>query len=336
MSGLAERLDMDSGAIVFTDQLTMGLAALAVGAQWRMPPAGLSARADPARFIKSIGRATHTFVLPAELAAILAAISERLASRPPALQQVVVTGAPVLPSLAARTLAVLPDVRLLVLYGMTEMMPIAVAEGVDKLVADPAGDLVGDLQPAVRARISEDGELMVAGPGLAKGYVGEPPLSEHATGDLALLRGRSVILLGRKQDMILRGTTAIYPAVHELVIEQLPGVGHAAIIGVPDEVGHERVVLVLQPGGQPVNDSPLAGRPKESGERDEVSDTRQIAVLLHHPLAVAVGAELPAIVDPIALPDQIVVVSAIPTVGRDGRPDRTALSRLVAEVQIDD
>ena len=336
LSGLAERLDMDSGATVFTDQLLIGLPALTVGAHWRMPPAGLAARVDPARFIKSMGRATHTFLFPADLAAVLTAVSERLASRPSELQQITAAGAPVLPSLAARTDAVLPGVRLLALYGMTEMMPIAIGEGTDKLVADPAGDLAGELLPAVRARISDEGELMVAGPGLAKGYLGEPPLTEHATGDLAILRGRSVVLLGRKHDVILRGTTAIYPAVHELVIEQLPGVGHATIVGVPDEIGQERVVLVLQPGGQPVNDSPLAGRPKQSGDRDDASDAGQIAVLLHHPLAAAVRAELPAIVDPAALPDQIVVLSAIPTAGRDRRADRTALSRLVADVPPED
>jgi acyl-CoA synthetase (AMP-forming)/AMP-acid ligase II len=335
LSGLADRLDMDSGATVFTDQLLMGLPALMVGAHWRMPPAGLVARTDPARFIKSMGRATHTFLFPADLAAVLTAISERLASRPSALQQIT-AAAPVLPSLAARTLAVLPSVRLLAIYGTTEMMPIAIAEGTDKLVADPAGDLVGELQPALRARISDEGELIVAGPGLARGYLGEPPLGEHATGDRAMLRGRSVVVLGRKQDVILRGTTAIYPAVHELVIEQLPGVGHAAIIGVPDEIGDERVVLVLQPGGQPVNDSPLAGQPKQPGSPDDASDAGQIALLLHHPLADAVRAALPAVVDPVALPDQIVVLSAIPTVGRDRRPDRTALSRLMAEVPPED
>lgn len=337
LSGLATRHAIDPLATIYTDQLMLGLTALTAGAHWRLPPVGSAPRVDPAGFTKSMGSATHTFLFPVDLAAVLTAIAERLAPEPPALQQIVAGGAPVLPPLVARMQLVLPRVRLLAVYGMTEILPISIADGADKLSADPDGDLVGDLQPGVKARIADDGELIVSGPSLAKGYLGEPPLTEHATGDLAILRGRTVVLLGRKQDMIIRGAAQIYPARHEAAIEALPGVGHAAMIGIPDEIGDERVVLVLQPAGQPVNDRPLAGEPKQSNSRDDVApDLAQVAVLLHHPLAAAVGSMLPAVIGLAALPDQIIVLSAIPIAGRDRRPDRVALRRLLAETPPED
>ncbi len=337
VSGIAARHEIDHLATVYSNLFVLGMPALASGAHWRLPPTGLAPRVDPARFAKSMGAATHAFLFPVDLAAVLTAISERLAPKPPELQQIIAGGAPVLPPLVARLQAVLPDVQLLAIYGMAEMLPIAVAEGRDKLLADPDGDLVGELQPGVQARIAADGELIVSGPSLAKGYLGEPALTEHATGDLAVIRGRTVVLLGRKQDMIRRGAAQIYPAVHESAIEALPGVGHAAMVGLPNEIGEERIVLVLQPAGQPVNDQPLAGEPKQSNSRDDrPPDPTQVSVLLHHPLATAVAPILPDVIDPAALPDQIVVLSAIPTAGRGRRPDRVALRRLLADIPPED
>ena len=337
LAGLADRHAIDHLATVYTDQLMLGLLALTSGAHWRLPPAGLSPRIDPARFAKSLGEATHTFLFPADLAAVLTAVSERLAPVPPQLQRIFAGGAPVLPPLVARMQVVLPGVQLLAVYGMTEILPIAIADGAEKLIADPDGDLVGELQPGVLARIADDGELIVSGPSLARGYLGEPPLTEHATGDLAILRERTVVLLGRKQDMIIRGEAQIYPAVHESAIEALPGIGHAALIGIPDEIGDERVVLVLQPAGQPVNERPLAGEPKQSNSRDDVvAGPAQVAVLLHHPLATAVAPLLAGVIDPSALPDQIVVLSAIPIDGRGRRPDRAALRRLLGDLPPDE
>jgi acyl-CoA synthetase (AMP-forming)/AMP-acid ligase II len=337
LSGLAARHQIDHRATVYTDQLMLGLPALTSGAHWRLPAPGLVPRVDPARFAKSMGGATHAFLFPADLAAVLTAISEHLAPKPADLQQIVAGGAPVLPPLVGRMQAVLPDVRLLTIYGMTEILPIAIAEGADKLTADPDGDLVGELQPGVEARIAEDSELIVSGPSLAKGYLGQPPLTEHATGDLAVLRGRTVVLMGRKQDMIRRGGAQIYPGPYESAIEALPGVGHAAMVGIPNEIGDERAVLVLQPAGQPVNDRPLAGEPKQSNSRDDrPPDPTQAVVLLHHPLAMTVAPMLPEVIDPIALPDQIVVLSAIPVAGRGGRADRVALRRLLADLPPED
>jgi len=329
LPALISRCEIGPRARVYTDQLTMGLSTLAAGAHWRLPAVGSVPRVDPARFARSVGRATHIFLAPADLAAVLEAVFERLAPPPPALRHIVVGGAPVLPSLVSRTLAVLPDVQVLAVYGTTEITPIAVADDLE-LVGNGTGDPVGNLVPGLQARIAPDGELIVHGPHLAKEYLGEPPFTEFATGDLAELRGRSLVLLGRKQHMVVRRNTTIYPALYEPSIEALPGVGHAALIDAPDLTGAERLVLVLQPAGQRVDDHPLASEPKQSNTRDDDGmEPQQVSVLVNHPLAASVRAALPSVVDAAALPDQVLVLSSIPTVARDGRTDRAALRRLL-------
>lgn len=327
---------------VLSDQLLVGLTALIAGGHWRMPTPGLPPLAEPAHFAKTLARATHTVLGPADLSAVLGAISDGLAPSPRALSHVVVSDPAVGLSLLARTVAVLPQAQVLTVYGKPEMMPIAVTDGRRRL---EAGDATATLAPGIEARIASDGELMVRGPNLARSHLGQPSMTEFATGDLAELTGRSLVLLGRKHHGILRGTIAIEPELHEPAIAALPGVRRAVLVGVPDEAGLERVVLVLQPAGQPVNDAPLAGEPKQFHSRTaEAIDAPQISVLVHHPLAAIVAAALPSILDAAVQPDQVVVLSAFPPAGPIPDPgslpgtepavgvDRAALRRLLADL----
>src|SRR5690606_32463242 len=156
-------------------------------------------------------------------------------------------GAPVLRPLLERAFARFPGVAIRAVYGMTEMLPVAIADGAEKLARDPAeGDYAGRIAPSVRARLDGD-ELVLAGPGLASGYLGEPPLTEVRTGDLARLDGDELTLLGRRKDMFIRGTQNVYPALYESVIADIPGVREAVMTGVPDEIGDDRIVVLVVP-----------------------------------------------------------------------------------------
>ncbi|MGW6006603.1 class I adenylate-forming enzyme family protein [Oerskovia enterophila] len=95
------------------------------------------------------------------------------------------------------------------------------------------------------------GELVLRGPSLMKGYLshldgGQPPVTEHRSGDLAYLdeQGR-IVLVGRTRDMIIRGTVNIYPGLFEPRLAALPGVGEASLVGVLQDDGDEKVVLVV-------------------------------------------------------------------------------------------
>ena len=239
--------------------------------------------------------ATHTFLVPSDLAAIL----DSGVALPRSLRQVLLGSAPVLPPLLRRARAALPGVELLAVYGMTEILPVAIATAEEKLAHD--GDLLGRPLPGVRARVAEDGELMVSGPNLCRGYLGSPPLTEHATGDLARLEGDLIVLTGRKKDMILRKGTNVYPGLYEPAITRLLGVAAAVMIGVPDEIGDERIVLVLVP-------APDAGPG----------------------LAARVQASLPDLIDVYALPDEVVVLPELPLSGRTRKIDRSALRTRLA------
>ncbi|WP_431780745.1 class I adenylate-forming enzyme family protein [Streptomyces chumphonensis] len=305
LAGCAHLLRLDERATVHTDQLMIGVPALVAGAHWTMPPLGLAPAVDPARFAAGLAGATHAFCVPADLPRVLAAVADGSVRMPSSLRHLVLGGAPVPPSLLRRAAEVLPDVEVLVVYGMTEIVPAAVATGPQKLAHTGSGDLLGEPVPGVRARVADDGELHLAGPNLCRGYLGEPPLTEVATGDLARLEedGR-IVLEGRRKDMIIRGRTNIYPGLYEPALAALPGVREAVLVGVPGADGDERVVLVVTPGPTP----PPGGRPA---------------------LRAAVRAALPGVVDAAALPDDVRVLDRVPVAGRGRKPDRAALRALL-------
>lgn len=313
LQDVRDGLGLEPGLRVLTDQLMIGIPALIAGAHWTLPPAGLDPGASPERYLPLLQRAEAVFCSPAGLDAILRLLDER---RSPVggLSLIALGGAPVLPPLIERALRRFPDARIRCVYGMSEILPVAIADGAEKLGRAAEGDIVGRIAPSVRARIDDDGELVLAGPGLARAYLHELPaeLAEVRTGDLARIErmpdGDRLTLLGRKKDMLLRGTQNVYVGLYEPLIASLPGVADAAMVGVPDAIGDDRLVVAVVPEGAPEHLAPDAA----------------------HPLARRVAAALPGLIDHGALPDLVVAIGALPRRGRMRKPDRPALVALVA------
>ena len=295
LGDFAAAVELRAGERVVTDQLMIGIPALIAGAHWELPPPGLDPAARPERVRPLLDRADVLFAVPAALDALLALLASR--GRGPATaspRAIILGGAPVLRPLLERARSAFPGTRIHAVYGMTEMLPIAIADGAEKLARDGHGDYVGRLMPSVSARI-DDGELVVSGPGLAD-YLDEP-LAELRTGDLARLEGDEVVLAGRAKDMFIRGTTNVYPGLYEPVIAGLPGVRDAALVGVPDAIGDDELVL--------------------AGVLDGTTVDR-------------VRRALPGLIDAAVLPDRIIPVDALPTRGRSRKLDRAALARQLA------
>jgi acyl-CoA synthetase (AMP-forming)/AMP-acid ligase II len=300
LADFADRVGFVAGERVLTDQLMVGIPALISGAHWELPPAGADPGAKPAKYLDLLPRAKVLFAVPAALDAMLRMLERRPAagrtSTAPALRALLIGGAPVLRPLLERARRQLPGTAILAIYGMTEILPVAIADGDEKLAHTGPGDDVGELMSTIEATIV-DGELVVSGPGLAIGYLGEPPLTELHTGDLASLQGRRLVLTGRSKDMFIRGSTNVYPGLYEPVIAGIPGVAAAAMVGVPDEVGDDAIVLVLVP---------------EPGFNEAV-----------------VRLALPGLIDAAVMPDRIQLMDALPTAGRSSKLDRAALAALV-------
>jgi acyl-CoA synthetase (AMP-forming)/AMP-acid ligase II len=301
---LAGRCALVPTDVVHTDQLMLGLPALVAGARWTMPPYGFAPAAEPVRYAAGLAGVTHTFCIPADFAAVLTAVADGRVTAPSTLRCVLLGGAPVSTELLRRGRALLPAAEILSVYGMTEILPIAVATADDKLSYAGPGDLAGAALPGVSVNIAPDGELVVSGPNLCRGYLGEPPMVAHPTGDLARLDGDRIVLLGRKKAMIIRGRVNIYPGLYEPTIARLDGVAQAVFVGVPDGRGDERVVLALVPTDR--------GAPPQA-------------------LADAVRSALPHLVDAGALPDEVIVVPLMPVIGRTSKPDRAALRRILEQ-----
>ncbi|GLZ05406.1 fatty-acyl-CoA synthase [Actinomadura sp. NBRC 104412] len=289
-----ERLPLGPGDVVHTDQLMLGLPTLISGARWSMPPLSCS----PAKFARLLEErgATHTFCVPVHLAEIL----EVRPTLPAALRYVLLGAAPAPPAILRRALsAAVPSAKVLSVYAMTEILPVAIASAQEKLAHTESwggGDLLGT--PLVKARIApDDGELHLSGPNLCRGYLGDTPMTELPTGDLARFDadGR-LVLTGRKKDMLIRGKFNLYPGLYEPAIAAIDGVTEAAIVGVPDsETGDEEVVLAIV------------------GDADPERLRRR----------------LPDLIDHDALPDRIVVLTELPRSGRSRKLDRDRLRDLV-------
>lgn len=159
-------------------------------------------------------------------------------------------------------------------YGLTETSSI-VAWGGSSAASGAACSrrgltptTVGRIVPGVEVLLDDgvrrsaapgaQGEILVRGPGVMKGYLNLPEASARAlqdgwlrSGDLGRFDDAGRLdVLGRADDKILRGEEHIYPAEVEVVLKSHPAVAEAAVIGVPDAyLGQEaKTFVVLRPG----------------------------------------------------------------------------------------
>ena len=152
-------------------------------------------------------------------------------------------------------------------FGLTETSPVATVNpllgtrkighigipvsSTDVRIVDPE-DGVTDLP------VGTEGELILRGPQIMKGYWQQPDETANMirndwlyTGDLAIQDEDGFLrIVGRKKDMILAGGYNIYPDEIDRVLCNHPAVSEACTIGVPNEERGETVksFVVLQEG----------------------------------------------------------------------------------------
>lgn len=92
-------------------------------------------------------------------------------------------------------------------YGLTETAPVITIDHPERPV--PAS--VGEILPGIEVRIADDGEILMRGPSLMRGYHNKPEETAKAidsngwfyTGDLGRLEGQRLWITGRKKDIIV-------------------------------------------------------------------------------------------------------------------------------------
>lgn len=161
-------------------------------------------------------------------------------------------------------------------YGATEMAPLISAntpaarattepgvwsrEGTVGRPAPGTRAKIVDLETGVRLGVDDPGMLWVTGPGLMKGYLGQPEATAAAiedgwyrTGDIATLDGDGFITLVDRQsrfakiggEMVPHG--AVEEALGTLLEEDGDGTPRLAVTSVPDPLRGEKLVVVHTP-----------------------------------------------------------------------------------------
>jgi len=296
MAMITREFPLGPGDVMHTDGFAQGLPALAAGATFSVQRPNVA----PELFVRQLADrdVTHVYGVPVHLARVMRAVPRW----PDGIRFVLMGSAPAAPAILRQALAAAPQADVCSVYAMTEAIPIAVVRAREKLAylaAGNPGDLLGRPVDGVAARVTSNGELVVAGPNLCDRYLGEEPLAEVHTGDLARIdeQGR-LVMSGRQKDMIIRGSFNIYPGLYEPAIAQLDGVLEAALVGIPDPVTEdETVVLAVVP--EPATDPATLKR--------------------------RLRRALPGMMDAEAVPDSIVTVPELPRGGRSDKLDRARL-----------
>jgi cyclohexanecarboxylate-CoA ligase/acyl-CoA synthetase len=210
-------------------------------------------------------RPTQLFTAPAHMTACLQAgllNEERLRS----LRFLQISGSACPPELAQTIQAMMPNGKVVQLWGMSEMQAGAYNRPGDPL--DVRMTRAGRASPGTQMRVQlddvtlppdEEGELQVRGCSVFDGYLGNDEATSSAfthdgwfrTGDLARMDAAGNIrITGRLKEVINRGGVKFNPADIEALIDQHPAVLHSAIAPLPDPIMGERACCfaVLKPG----------------------------------------------------------------------------------------
>lgn len=154
---------------------------------------------------------------------------------------VMLGGAPAWPGLLERARSM--GINLILTYGMTET----------------CGGCIHDGRPleGVEVRIRRGEQIAIRGPMLMSGYRLEPQATNRVLQGgwfLTSDRGRlepdgELIILGRRDDVIITGGLKVSPAEVEEILRQHPGVADAAVTGIADEHWGQAVAALIVPAG---------------------------------------------------------------------------------------
>ena len=225
----------------------------------------------------------------------------------PSLRRVVTGGAPISKDNVAQFKTIAPTAKILVLYGSTEVEPIAHIEA-DEMLADcekGEGVNVGPISKDLEYKFlritketirlgnlgweewevnkGEVGELVVSGPHVCEGYYNneeafyrakirdEHGKVWHRTGDLGSVDGRGCLwFVGRVHNAILRDGKFLFPVQTELLLKKMAFVQQAAFLGLKDPLLGERACVVVSLKSQTDKSSDLTKQISKLLEKHQI------------------------------------------------------------------
>ncbi|MEJ1088178.1 AMP-binding protein [Microbacterium sp. Mu-80] len=243
------------------------------------------------------GPELYTSMVPAQLTTLLDAAADPVVLAALRAYRAVLVGGQALPAhIADRALEL--GVALVRTYGASET----------------SGGCVYDGVPLDGVTVREiDGELRIAGPMLADGYLGDATLTERAfvvddrgerwyrTGDHGVVEDGVVRVHGRIDNVIVSGGINISLDRVERIVRGVPGLEQAVVVGVPDHQWGEASVIF----------APASGR--DGARMLEDARARVAAEIGRHarPMMIETSMQMPLL--------------------SSGKPDREAIRRLVTD-----
>ncbi|MFD0373003.1 class I adenylate-forming enzyme family protein [Streptomyces sp. NPDC059071] len=158
-------------------------------------------------------------------------------------------------------------------YGMTEVPMITMGDPGD--TPENLATTEGRPPAGMEIRIAEGGEVRLRGEAVCRGYL-DPAQTAAAfdeegflvTGDVGRLTDSGhLVLTGRLKDVIIRKGENISAKEIEDLLHEHPGVGDAAVVGLPDPERGERVCAVVEqpPGAEPLTLEAVTAFLREAG-----------------------------------------------------------------------
>lgn len=168
----------------------------------------------------------------------------------PHLRWLTQAGGAMSPQLVRRLRALLPDVRMHIMYGQTEATARLASVPPARLDDKPgsAGRAIGGVRLDIRDEAGTtvaagiEGEVWASGPGIMQGYWRDPEATVRVlrdgwlrTGDIGRFDDEGYLYLaGRRSDMIKTGAHRVHPLDVEEALLEHPGIAQVAVAGIAD------------------------------------------------------------------------------------------------------
>ncbi|MDK9722872.1 MAG: AMP-binding protein [Rhodospirillales bacterium] len=220
----------------------------------------LHAKFDPEVCLKTLAqeRITLTVLVPTQLHALMALPNWQSADL--SSLRMISTGSTIVPVPLVQSIFE-RGIPLVQVYGSTETAPIAAYQTPDGARTRPGSTGKAALHCQLRVidnagrdvDAGTDGEILVRGPNLMRGYWKDEAATARAlqdgwfhTGDVGHVDADGFLIVSdRKKDMIISGGENIYPAQLEMVMAECPEIQECAVVGRKDPHWGEVAVAVV-------------------------------------------------------------------------------------------